>query len=64
MKEIEEYIESNKKILEERIETLKEMPSSEEEKRHQRLNIERIRYYIMGLEDAKKYILEEKKTWN
>lgn len=61
MKEIEEYIESNKKILEERIKTLKRMPSSDEEKRHQRLNIERMRYYIMGLEDAKKYILEEKK---
>lgn len=60
MKQIEEYIESNKKLLEERIKTLKET-SDEEERRHQRLNIERTRYYIMGLEDAKKYILEEEK---
>lgn len=58
MKQIEEYIESNKKLLEERIKTLSGI-SDEDEKRHQRLNIERIRYYIMGLEDAKKYIEEE-----
>lgn len=60
MNQINEYIESNKKILEERIKTMKEI-FDEEEKRHQVLNIERIRYYIMGLEDAKKYILEEEK---
>lgn len=58
MKQIEEYIESNKKLLEERIKTLSSI-SDEDEKRYQRLNIERIRYYIMGLEDAKKYIEEE-----
>lgn len=58
MKQIEEYIESNKKLLKERIKTLSSI-SDEDEKRHQRLNIERIRYYIMGLEDAKKYIEEE-----
>ena len=60
MNQINEYIESNKKILEDRIKILKET-FDEEERRHQRLNIERIRYYIMGLEDAKKYILEEGK---
>lgn len=60
MNQINEYIESNKKILEERIKVLKET-FDEDEIRHQRLNIERIRYYIMGLEDAKKYILEEEK---
>ncbi len=61
MKQIEEYIESNKKLLEERIKTLENVPANDkEEKQHQRLNIERIRYYIKGLEDAKKYIEEEK----
>lgn len=58
MKQIEEYIESNKKLLEERIKTLSDT-SDEDEKRYQTLNIERTRYYIMGLEDAKKYIEEE-----
>lgn len=62
MKQIEEYIESNKKLLEERIKTLENIPANnKEERQNQRLNIERIRYYIKGLEDAKKYIKEEVK---
>ena len=53
MKQIEEYIESNKKLLEERIKTLENVPTNDkEERQHQRLNIERIRYYIKGKEDG------------
>lgn len=60
MNQINEYIESNKKLLEERIKALENVPIfDKEERNYQRLNIERTRYYIKGLEDAKKYILEE-----
>lgn len=59
MKQIEEYIESNKKILKETIEKRKRA-SGEDEKRLA-IQIERLDYYIKGLEDAKKYIIEEGK---
>lgn len=59
MKQIEEYIESNKKLLKEAIEKRKRA-SGEDEKRLI-IQIERLDYYIKGLEDAKKYIEEEGK---
>lgn len=56
----DKYIEENKKILEKRIETRKDIPiSNENERNRQYLNIERMRFYIIGLEHAKKFILEE-----
>lgn len=62
MYKLNEYIKENKKILEGRINYLKYIPLlAKEERRIHRLNIERIRYYIKGLEEAKKYILEEEK---
>ena len=57
MKQIEEYIESNKKLLKKAIEKRKRA-YGEEEKRLM-IQIERLDYYIKGLEDAKKYIEEE-----
>ena len=43
MKQIDYYIESNKKLMEEKIKN----------------DIDKVEHYIKGLEDAKKYILEE-----
>ena len=60
MKQIEQYIESNKKRLEELIDEF-EQTSPDEQSELKRINdmINKIEYYIKGLEDAKKYILEE-----
>ena len=58
MKQIEEYIESNKKLLEE-CKKEYEMTTSESEKLRLKNKITMYDYYIKGLEDAKKYILEE-----
>lgn len=57
MKEIEMYIESNKKLLKKAIEKRKRA-FGEDEKRL-KIQIERLDYYIKGLEDAKKYIEKE-----
>lgn len=60
MNEINKYIESNKLLLERRIEQLKNTPKfSDTERDRLRHNITSLRYYIMGLEDAKKYIEKE-----
>lgn len=58
MKQIEEYIESNKKLLEECIKEY-ETTKSESEKLRLKNKMTAFEYYIKGLEDAKKYILEE-----
>lgn len=58
MKQIEEYIESNKKLLE-KCKKEYEMTSSESEKLRLKNNITMYEYYIEGLQDAKKYIEEE-----
>lgn len=60
MKQIEEYIKSNKELLEKCKKEYK-MTSSEAEKLRIKNNITMYEYYIKGLEDAKKYILEENK---
>lgn len=59
MKQIIEYIESNKKLLEEARIKLNNTTDESEIKRLT-INIERFDYYIKGLEDAKKIIEEEK----
>lgn len=61
MKEIEYYIESNKKLLQKSIDKFEETdPNNKNELERIKINIERFTYYIKGLEDAKKYIEEEK----
>ena len=60
MKQIEMYIESNKRRLQEMIERRNQMIDGSEKQRLT-INIERTDYYIKGLEDAKKYIEEENK---
>ena len=60
MKQIEEYIESNKKLLEE-IKKEYESTNEYEEKLRIKVTMTAYEYYIKGLEDAKKYILEEGK---
>ena len=60
MKQIEMYIESNKRRLQEMIERRNQMIDGSE-KQWLTINIERTDYYIKGLEDAKKYIEEENK---
>ena len=61
MKQIDYYIESNKKLLEETIKKFQETDAEEQEElRRLDKRIEIYRYYIKGLEDAKKYIEEEK----
>lgn len=59
MKQIEEYIESNTKLLEQCKKEYNET-NSESEKLRLKNNITAYEYYIKGLEDAKKYIEEEK----
>lgn len=59
MEEINKYIESNKKLLEERIEQLKNETFNDIEKNRLKHNITTLRYYIMGLEHAKEYIEKE-----
>ena len=59
MKQIEEYIESNKKLLEQCKKEYNET-NVESEKLRLKNNITAYEYYIKGLEDAKKYIEEEK----
>ena len=62
MKQIDYYIESNKKILEKRIKEFEETePEQQKLLQHIKSDIDKIEYYIKGLEDAKKYILEEEK---
>ena len=61
MKQIDEYIESNTKLMQEEIDKFNEAdPNNETELLRIRMNIERYNYYILGLKDAKKYIEEEK----
>lgn len=60
MKQIDYYIESNKKLMEEKIKEYQETDAQkQEELRRLDKMIAQIDYYIRGLEDAKKYILEE-----
>lgn len=59
MKQIEEYIESNTKLLE-KYEKEYEDTKCESEKLRLKNNITAFKYYIKGLVDAKKYIEEEK----
>lgn len=58
MKQIEEYIKSNKELLE-KCKKEYEMENNELEKLRIKNNMTAFEYYIKGLEDAKKYILEE-----
>lgn len=58
MKQIEEYIESNKKLLE-KCKKEYEMTSNESEKLKLKNDMTMYEYYIKGLQDAKKYIEEE-----
>ena len=60
MKQIEEYIVSNKKLMEEKIEQFNQTdPTEETELKRLKEWIDKLDYYIRGLEDAKKYIEEE-----
>ena len=61
MKQIEEYIESNKKLLEE-CKKQYENTKCESEKLRLKNNMTAYEHYIMGLQDAKKYIEEEKES--
>jgi hypothetical protein len=62
MKQIDYYIESNMKKLEELIEEFENTDANDQrELQRIRIKIESFKYYIKGLEDAKKYILEEVK---
>lgn len=58
MKQILEYIESNKKLLEEYKKEY-EKTKCESEKLRLKNIMTAFEYYIKGLEDAKKYIEEE-----
>ena len=60
MKQIEEYIESNKKLLEE-CKKEYEAEKCESERLRLKNKMTAYEYYIMGLQDAKKYIEEESK---
>ena len=60
MKEIEYYIESNTKLMQEKEKELKNT-TNERVKEEILIMIERYKYYIMGLQDAKKYIESELK---
>lgn len=59
MKQIEEYIESNKKLLEEIKKEYESTNDQYEEKLRIKVNMTAYEYYIKGLEDAKKYLKEE-----
>ena len=59
MKQIEQYIESNWELLKKWREEYAEA-TSESEKQRLLINIQRTEYYIMGLEDARRYIKEER----
>ena len=59
MKEIKYYIESNKKLKEQYEKELKET-EVESEKLRIKNNIDKVDYYIRGLQDAIKYIENEK----
>lgn len=58
MKEIDYYIESNTKLLKDRIEARNNTTDLEERKRLTIL-IKETDYYIRGLKDAKEYIKKE-----
>ena len=61
MKQIDYFIESNKKILEELINKFEETePEQQHLLQHIKNDIDKVEYYIKGLEDAKKYIEEDK----
>ena len=60
MKEIEKYIKTNQMYLEDCKEQLKK-EKSETEINRLKINIERYEYYIMGLQDAKRYFERESK---
>ena len=60
MKQIDYYIESNKKILEDLINKFEETePGQQVLLQKIKNDIDKVEHYIKGLEDAKKYILEE-----
>lgn len=58
MKQIDYYIESNTRLLEEKMKEYEEN-ECESDKLIIKDYITAYKYYIKGLEDAKKYILEE-----
>lgn len=60
MKQVDYFIESNKKLLE-KYKKEYENTKCESEKLRLKNNITAFEYYIKGLEDAKKYIEEEVK---
>lgn len=61
MKQIDYFIESNKKLLEEYKKEY-ENTKCESEKLRLKNKMTAFEYYIKGLEDAKKYIEEEKNS--
>ena len=63
MKEIEYYIKSNNKLMEE---WEKELNKTKVESERLRIknNIDKVYYYIKGLKDAKQYIEDEEKAKN
>lgn len=63
MKEIKYYIESNKKLKEQYEKELNET-KVESERLRIKNNIDKIDYYIRGLQDAIKYIENEKEVNN
>lgn len=58
MKQIEEYIESNKKLLE-KLKKEYDATKNAYERLRIKNNMTAYEYYIKGLEDAKRYIEEE-----
>ena len=61
MKEIEYYIESNTKIMEEKIKQYENTdPENQSELLRLKWWIDKLESYIEGLRDAKKYIEKEK----
>lgn len=63
MKEIEYYIKSNNKLMEEWEKELNKT-KVESEKLRIKNNIDKAYYYIKGLKDAKKFIEDEEKAKN
>ena len=63
MREIEKFLKSNQQYLDECKEKLKTETDESEIARLKR-NIDRYQYYIMGLNDAKKYIEKEQEINN
>ena len=62
MKEINEYIESNTRLYEEAKKEYEET-QDESEKLRIKLNIEAYKYYVIGLRDAKNFILADIKKY-